>query len=136
MAFTVEIPNQTGSPSLTALTLAAGEAALTIGTKVIGALAQVSGIGAGFDVFTPTANCAYYLVIRGQDAASGSPSNAFLDILTLDVVGTWAPTVLSSTTLVGTPGARTWSKNSNALKVAVASGTTWYLDVTIIRFPA
>ena len=136
MAFTIKIPNLTGSPSLTALTLAAAEDALSIGTKAIGALAQVSGAAVGFDLFTPTTNANYWLVIRGQDTATGAPTNSFLDIVELQTSTTWVITAITSTTQVGTPGARTYSKNSSAFKVVVANGTTWYIDVVVIRFPA
>ncbi len=47
-----------------------------------------------------------------------------------------APTKLTATDTVGTPGARTYSKNASALKVVIGSGTTWYLDVVVVRFPA
>lgn len=100
-------------------------------------IAQVSGLAAGFDTFTPTANVAYRLTVRGQDAASGTPTNAWLDELTVvSYSGTVTINVLHSSTLVGTPGARTWSNNAGALKLVVATGTTWYLDIAFLRFPA
>lgn len=158
MAFTVTIPNLAGSPSLTALTLSgqlsaasaditgdvsaatvtlsAGEDALAIDTKMIGALAQVSGIGAGFNIFTPTADCTYQLVVRGQDAATGAPTNAFLDLVEITATGAgWAP-VATAVNTFGAPGARTYTNNAGALKVVIPTGTTWYIDVVVIRFPA
>jgi hypothetical protein len=96
----------------------------------------VSGIAAGFDVFTPTTNATYHLVVRGQDAATGAATNAWVDVLVIHAATGWAPAVISSTTTVGTPGARTWSNNTGALKVVVATGTTWYVDVSLVYFPA
>jgi len=136
MAFAVRLPNLAGALTGTSLALTVAEDALAVGTKRIGALAQVSGAAMGFNIFTPTTDCAYHLVIRGQDVATGSPSNAFLDTIELQAVAGWTHTVLHSTTLVGTPGARTYSNNTGALKVVVGSGTTWYIDVVVLRFPA
>lgn len=98
-------------------------------------LRGLTGSGAGFDLFTPTQNATYYLILRGQDVASGAPSNGFVDVLVLISNGTVTPTVISSTTVVGTPGARTYSNNAGKLKIAVASGTTWYVDAMYFRFP-
>jgi hypothetical protein len=138
MTFSTTIPNLTGDIAPTSVTLPAGEAVLAVGTERTGALAQASGAAAGFNVLSPTANCAYRVVLRGQDSATGTPTNAFLDELTVVSYGaTAAFNVLHSTTLVGTPGARTYSNNSGALKIALANGTVWYVDVTVIsRFPA
>lgn len=137
MTFTVEFPNQIGSPSLTAVTLAAGESALTIGTQKIGSIAQVSGNGAlGFNIFTPTTDATYYLVIRGQDAASGSPTNAFLDVVELTAIAGFAVTALGSTNTAGTPGARTYANATGALKITIALGGTYYIDVLSLRFPS
>ena len=158
MAFTVEIPNLAGSPSLTALTLSgplsaasaditgdmsaatvtlsAGEDALAIDTKMIGALAQVSGGAMGFNIFTPTADCTYQLIIRGQDAATGTPTNAFEDLVEITAAGAgWAP-VATAVNTFGAPGARTYANTLGALSVAVATGATWYIDVIVLRFPA
>lgn len=130
MTFTTEIPH------LTALMLAAAENALTIGTQKIGTLGQVSGMAAGFNIFTPTTDATYQLVIRGQDAASGTPANAFVDVVDVTATGAgWVPASTQTNTL-GTPGARTYSNNTGALKIVVANGTTWYLDVVVMRFPA
>ena len=114
----------------------ASETAVGIDTKDLGALAQVSGGAMGFDVFTPTANATYYLILRGQDAASGAPTNGFVDVLIVLGAATVTWTVLSSTTVVGTPGARTYCNNFGVLNLAVATGTTWYVDMTLLRFPA
>lgn len=118
--------------------MAAAEDAAAFGTKTVGAFAQVNGGAIGFNVFTPTADVAYRLFVRGQDAASGAPSNGWLDELTVvKYAGTVTINVLHSTTLVGAPGARTWSDDGGgALKLVVANGTTWYIDVVVIRFPA
>lgn len=126
------LPNQRGP-----FVLDAAEAALTIGTKVSGALAQVTVTAVGTDLFTPTANCTYVLAIRTQDVASGSPSHCTVDVVTLTTVGTWAPNkMVTSVTNVGTC-ATTYSKNASALKLAVGSGITWYVDVVVLaRFPA
>lgn len=136
MTLIVTVPNLSGSPTLDAVTLDAGQAALTIGTQTHGTLAQVSGVAAGFDLFTPTSGATYYLVIRGQDAATGTPTNSFIDVVIVQSNGTVTPVTISSTTMLGTPGARTYSNNGGALKVALASGVTWYLDLAVLRFPA
>lgn len=137
MTFTVTIPSLAGSPSLTALTLVASETALAIGTQKVGVIAQVSGNGAaGFNVFTPTTNATYYLVIRGQDVATGAPAAAFLDVVELTAVTGWAPTAVSSTNTVGTPGARTYANATGAFKITIAGASTYYIDLAIIRFPA
>lgn len=131
MAFSTEIPNQKGP-----LTLDAAEAAVGIGTQTRGTLAQVSGIAAGFNLFTPTANATYHLVIRGQDAATGAPTNAFVDVICITAIAGWAHAVVTSTTTAGTPGARTYSNNAGSLKIVVATGGTWYIDIALTRFPA
>jgi hypothetical protein len=132
-----QIPNLDGPLNGTTLTLDAGETAVTAGTKITGALAQVSGAALGFDLFTPTANCTYLLAIRVQNVATSNPSHCTVDLVTLTTVGTWAPTkMVASVTNVGTC-ATTYTNNSGALKLAVATGTTWYADVSILaRFPA
>jgi hypothetical protein len=109
---------------------------LHIGTTAVPPFAQLSGLSAGFDLFTPTQNATYYLIVRGQDAASGAPSNGFVDVLLAYSTGTVVPTVITSTTFVGTPGARTYSNNSGALKIALANGITWYIDMITLKFPA
>lgn len=116
--------------------LASAEDALTWASKTAGALAQVSGAAAGFDVFTPTANCTYLLSVRVQDVATGAPTNAAHDLLLLTVTGTWTVTTINHTATVGTC-ATTWTKNASAVKLAVATGVTWYVDVVVLaRFPA
>lgn len=126
MAFTVSFPAQ----------IPASQSAFTIDTKTLGALAQVSGSAVGFDLFTPTANCTYLLAIRVQDAATGAPTNCTTDLVVVTTVGTWVPTKMAASVTTGTC-ATTYSKNSSALKLAVATGTTWYVDVVILaRFPA
>ncbi|MBW7935373.1 MAG: hypothetical protein H3C62_17550 [Gemmatimonadaceae bacterium] len=119
------------------LDLDAAENAVGVGTKASGALAQVSGAALGFDLFTPTADGTYVLLVRVQDVASGSPSHCTVDIVTLTAIGGWAPTkMVTSVTNVGTC-ATTYSNNSGALRLAVGSGVTWYADVVILaRFPA
>lgn len=128
-----DLPNLKGP-----LTLDAGERAVGMGTAAMGALAQISGAALGFDLFTPTADCTYLLAIRVQDVASGSPSHVTVDLVTLTSVGpAWAPAkVAPSVTNVGTC-ATTYTKNGSALQLAVATGTTWYVDVVVLaRFPA
>lgn len=125
------IPDLTGP-----LSLDAGEDAIGIGTKKIGALAQVSGAALGFDLCTPTADCTYTLEIRVQDVATGTPTNVGVDTVRLTATGVWAP-VSSSVTTLGAPGARTYTKNGSALKVAIAGAGTWYADIVVqARFPA
>lgn len=132
MTFTVGFPNLLASGSLA---ITAGETALTIGTTHFGTIAQVSGIGAGFNLFAPTAGLNYRLVISGKDAADGAaPTNAFIDVLQLNGTLGWVPTVLSSTNTLGAPGARTYTNNAASLKIAVATGITWYVDVIVERF--
>lgn len=125
-----------GTAAATTLALAAGEAALTVGTKTIGVIAQVSGANIGFDLFSPASNATYHLVIRGQDATNGAPSSAFVDLVEITNVGGWAPLVTASKNTFGSPGARTYTNNAGALHLAVANGATWYIDITLIRFPA
>lgn len=117
------------------VTFDAAEDAFGYGTIKAGSLAQASGLSAGFDLFTPTTNCTYWLCLRGQDVASGAPTNAFLDVLQLTASTGWAPSATQTNTF-GTPGARTYSNNAGALKIVVATGTTWYIDVYLLRFPA
>lgn len=137
MGMTSTIPNLSGTVVLDALTLDAGETPLAIGTIKHGALAQVSGAGAGYDLFTPTTDCTYVLLIRVQDVATGTPAHCTVDVVTLTTTGTWAPTkMVTSVTNVGTC-ATTYTKNASALRLAVGSGTTWYADVVVLaRFPA
>lgn len=132
MAQRTDLPNLKGP-----LTLDAGERAVGMGTAAMGALAQISGAALGFDLFTPTADCTYLLAIRVQDVASGSPNHVTVDLVTLTAVGTWAPAKMAaSVTNVGTC-ATTYTKNGSALQLAVATGTTWYVDVVVLsRFPA
>lgn len=135
----VVIPNlvQPTDPSFTTVTLTGGEAAQLVEGVRYGALAQVSGGGAGFDIFTPQANVQYELRIAGKDVTNGNaPNNSYIDTVPICKNG---PTVqigtITSRTVVGAPGARTYSNNAGKLKVAHASGTTWYVDVAITRFP-
>ena len=116
--------------------LAPTEDALLVAAKTIGALPQISGAATGFGLFDPTANCTYILAIRVQDVATGAPAHATMDLVTLTTVGTWTPTkMLASVTNVGTC-VTTYSKNGSTFYLVVASGTTWYADIFIIRFPA
>jgi hypothetical protein len=136
MTFTVSFPNMVGSPSLTALTLAAGETALAIGNTKLGAIAQVSGTNAGFNLFTPTLNLSYYLVIAGKNVADGSPPTvAFEDVIVFNAAAGWAPVVLSSSSVVGAPGARTYTNSTGSLHIATAGGAvTWRVDIDVTRF--
>jgi hypothetical protein len=140
MTFSTNSPNLAGAigaVSPTSVTLPVGEAALTEGTATQGGLAQASGLGAGFNVFTPTANATYRLVIRGQDVASGAATNAWVDVVVIHAAAGWAPVTVTSTTTIGAPGARTYSNNAGAFKhVNATGGTTWYIDIALTRFPA
>jgi len=73
--------------------------------------------------------------VSGKDASDGgSPSNAFIDIVVFQGQATLAPVAVSSTPTIGTPGARTYSNNTGSLKIAIATGATWYIDTRVIRF--
>ncbi len=101
-----------------------------------GGLAQQSGLAAGFSIFTPSSDAGVYrLLITGKDASTGgTPSNVWYDEVVLVPTAGWAPVVVSSTTVVGTPGGRTYTNSTGALQVAVASGTVWYVDVCLVKF--
>lgn len=89
-----------------------------------------SGAALGFEILQPLPNVMYEVTVFGKDA-SGTPTNGFIDKLTVygGVAATF--TVLSSTTLVGAPGARTYSNSAGKLNLAVASGATWYIDLAL-----
>lgn len=112
-----------------------GSSAWSSGTSVGGGLAQQSGGAVGFNILTPTADYGSYLVlVAGKDAATGgAPSNAWLDQVVFNATSGWAPTAISSTTTLGSPGARTYSNATGTLHLAVASGTTWYVDLFITK---
>lgn len=96
--------------------------------KINRGVISISGAAIGFDIFQPVVGVMYHLLIFGKDAAS--PSNGFIDEITcMNPAAAVTKTVLHSTTLVGAPGARTYSDNAGKLKIAVASGATWYLDI-------
>ena len=119
--------------TLTSLTVAAGVGAITVGTQQIGAIAQVTVLAAGTDLFTPTANATYTLRIRVQDAATGAPTNVTYDEVELTATGVWAPVKLIASTTVGVC-ATTYTKNGNALRLAIGTGVTWYADIEVLRF--
>lgn len=135
LAANVVTSSLTSVGTLTSLAITTGEAVLAIGGVNRGALAQVSGLSAGFNIFTPTANLNYHLVISGKDASDGNtPSNAFIDVVDLNGAAGFTPVASVSANTLGTPGARTYSNATGALKIVVASGTTWYVDVAVTRF--
>lgn len=107
-------------------------------TKTWG-VAQQSGLGAGFNIFTPASDYGQYAItVSGKDAATGlAPSNAFVDKITLNALaGTFSVATAWSTNTVGSPGSRTYTNATGALRVAVASGTTWYVDLFITKMDA
>lgn len=120
---------------LTALNITAGDAVTKVGTAHTGTIAQVSGINAGFDLFTPVANLTYHLLVAGKDAADGTgPSNAFLDEIVFNATAGYTVTTWHSGNVLGTPGARTYTNNAGKLHIAIANGSTWYIDMMSIRF--
>jgi hypothetical protein len=117
------------------LTVAAGEGTYAQGNVKEGGLAQQSGPAAGFNILTPSNNSTYYLLISGKDVADGSgPSNAFLDVIVFGSQAGWTHAVLSSTTVKGTPGARTYLNAAGNLRIVVGNGATWYIDVKLFKF--
>lgn len=111
-----------------------GPIALT--NEIFTGLGQVSGNAAGFNLFTPTAYLTYRLLIAGKDAADGNfPSNAFIDEVVFNATPGWTvPTPWHSQSVLGTPGGRTYTNATGAFHIALASGSTWYIDVVSIRF--
>jgi hypothetical protein len=73
---------------------------------------------------------AAYMLVHGSDNAG----NRFLDVVVSTPSGT--PVVLSSTTTIGSPTARTYTMSSFALQLAMASGTySTLVKVTTISHP-
>jgi hypothetical protein len=102
----------------------------------LGGIEQRSGPAAGFDIFPMGDSLSYYLIISGQDVADGTSTESYIDVVVArDNGGVLTHAVHHSTSLNGSPGARTYSLNSGNLYVAHASGTTWYIDVFSVRFP-
>lgn len=95
--------------------------------------AQITTIAAGSDLFTPTTGVMYSIKVFGKDISSGAPTNSFVDEIIVYSNGTVTITVLHSTTTNGAPGARTYSNNGGALKLAIGSGVTWYIDLVVLR---
>lgn len=99
-----------------------------LGTSAVNVYSQ-SSITTAKEVATPAG--AVFVYVYGSD---GAGSNQFLDVV-VTTYGTSAPTVLSSTTLAGTPTARTYTNPvAGSLNLAMASGTYntralwWYLE--------
>lgn len=135
LAANVVASSLTSVGTLSSLTITAGISALTIGTGKVGIPTQVSGSGAGFNLFTPVANLTYLLTIAGKDAADGNaPSNAFEDVVAVNATSGFTPLTVTSKDVLGTPGARTYSDSTGAFHIVIASGTTWYIDVSSTRF--
>jgi hypothetical protein len=113
----------------------AGETAIQSGNMKLGGSAQVNGNAVGFNIVTLAGAFQYRIVISGKDASDGSaPANTFLDVVVLNAGAAWVPITVSSTTVKGAPGARTYSNNIGVLKIVIASGTTWYIDSIVTRF--
>lgn len=112
-----------------------------VGGMIISGNGQFNGnFGAlGSDLWNPgTTPNIYKVTIVSKDTADGTiPNNAFMDELTCYVTVAGPPTVnftvRTSWTIIGTPGARTYSNNNGALKLAIATGTTWYVDLFIVK---
>ncbi len=120
------------------LTAANGTVSTEGNTKHWG-IAQQSGLGAGFNIFTPVADYGtYVLLVAGKDAPTGSaPSNGFIDTVVFNCLATtFTPAVAWSATTVGAPGARTYTNSTGTLRVAIATGTTWYVDLWITKVDA
>ncbi len=127
------IANSAGTALVTFDTTAGS---LTLGGHTVnkitrGTFPQYSGPALGFDTFTPTNGVMYDIIVFGKDA-TGIPANAYIDKLTVFGAAAVTWTVLSSTTLVGAPAARTYSNNAGKLKIAHAAGATWYADIAYI----
>jgi hypothetical protein len=112
----------------------------TEGNTTSWGVAQQNGLSAGFNIFTPASDYgSYLLVVAGKDAATGlGASNGFLDQVVFNSDAGTLPiiTAVSSTSTIGTPGARTYTVSSGALHLAVASGMTWYVDLFITKLDA
>lgn len=125
-------PNVTSVGTLTNLTVAAGEN-VSMGNITVGGQAQQSIVSTGANIFTPVSGT-YFLIISGKDAADGSaPSNAFCDTVIVTAQVALVPINVNDSTTIGAPGARTYSNNSGALKLAVATGSTWRIDLYVIK---
>ena len=117
------------------LSLPLGLDALACNGVRLGGVQQRSGSATGFDIFPMGDSLSYYIVIAGQDVADGTSTASYVDVVVArDNGGVFAHAVHHSTSLNGSPGARTYSLNSGNLYVAHASGTTWYVDVFVMRF--
>ena len=115
--------------------LSASQTAIAIGNIYIGGLAQITGAGAGFDIYTPDSNTIEKVIVFGKGNSDGStPTVAFVDefyVLNGPPVSFTTPV---ATTVIGSPGARTYSNNAGHLHIAIASGSaSWWIDVVIIR---
>jgi hypothetical protein len=110
---------------------------ISLQNEVLNGATQVSGNNIGFDLFTPTANLTYRLLIAGKDVTDGNPpNNAFIDEVVFNATGGgWTvPTPWHSQTVVGAPGARTYTNATGKLHIAIANGITWYIDIVSIKF--
>lgn len=132
------VPTGTNNVALTGeLITSVGVTAIKSGNAQFGGLTQSSGIAAGFNIYNPgtTSHGNYYLVISGKDAAdSAGATNSFIDVVVFYNSSGWAPSTVSSTSTKGSPPARTYTNSTGILHIALASGTTWYIDVKIIQF--
>jgi hypothetical protein len=114
---------------------AATDTAVTVGNIAYGGITQQFGTGSGFNFFTPVGSgSAYQLIINGKDTADGTtPSNAFMDIVVFQNQPSPIYNVLVSTVTAGAPGARTYSTDAGNVRIAVASGTNWYVDAAVTK---
>jgi len=114
--------NGTGRFSDT-LSIANGEAGQAIFTNNSTAVSvsTATALGGSFSMGGSGA----FVIVYGADG-----SNVFIDTIIAANSGT--PTVLSSTTVSGTPSLRTYSTGSNRLQLAMASGT-YSVRINILR---
>jgi hypothetical protein len=124
----------TGTVGVAGLITGATGAALATGTMQIGGNTQATGTGAGINLFTLPANNGTLIVFVAGKDASGSPSNAFLDIVVVNSSGaTGTPHAVTSTTTVGSPGARTYTDVTGNFRLAIASGINWWIDFSVMQ---
>lgn len=92
----------------------------------------VSGSSSGFNIYTPSnSNTAYFLIISGKNSPS---TRVFIDIISFFNIGTWTPRIISSTTLLGSPGTRTYSNSGGALRIALSGGSmTYYINIAVMQ---
>lgn len=136
---TAALSGNAATASVGAQLTAAAAVANAMGNVAASGAAQQSIAAAGGAIYGPSADYGQFLlVVSGKDAATGTlMSNSFLDLVTWNPFAGSppGPQTMASTNTYGTPGARTYTKNgSGQVVVAVASGTTWYIDLWVLKF--